>query len=264
MQIVPVDPRGSGNTKPTPKQIAPAKRWSITLNNYKEEQIDPLLKKLDKLCKVVIVAKEVGDVKGTPHLQAYAEFHCKLRPKNLFTKEIHWEKCKGSRCQNVAYCSKEGDIIFEKGLKAQVDILQESQLRDWQKGILEMLKDKPNDRTIHWYWSDEGGVGKTTFSKYLSVTQGAIPIGGKSGDQKNAILSYYDKFGDYPRVIIYPIPRSGKINYIALEQLKDMYFYSPKYEGGVVCGNPPHLLVFANAEPDYECLSKDRWRVHKI
>lgn len=264
MNIVPVDPSGSGNTIPTRKQISPAKRWSFTLNNYTKEQLDPLLNKLNQLCKVAIVGKEVGDVNGTPHLQGYVEFHCKLRPKNYFDKSIHWEKSKGSRCQNVTYCSKEGDIFFEKGLNAEVKILREDELRDWQRNILKILQDTPNDRHIHWYWSETGGVGKTTFSKYLSVTQGAIPIGGKSGDQKNAILSFFEKTGEYPRVVIYPIPRSGKVNYIALEQIKDMYFYSPKYEGGVVCGNPPHLLVFANHEPDYESLSPDRWIVHSI
>ena len=44
----------------------------------------------------------------------------------------------------------------------------------------------------------------------------------------------------------------------ALESIKDMFFYSGKYEGGMVCGPNPHVMVFANEPPEYGILSKDR------
>ena len=40
--------------------------------------------------------------------------------------------------------------------------------------------------------------------------------------------------------------------------------YSPKYEGGYKLFNSPHIIVFANMAPQYERLSKDRWKVRNI
>jgi len=40
--------------------------------------------------------------------------------------------------------------------------------------------------------------------------------------------------------------------------------YSSKYEGGYKLFNSPHVIVFANAEPKYEALSGDRWKVFNI
>ena len=40
-----------------------------------------------------------------------------------------------------------------------------------------------------------------------------------------------------------------------------MFFYSPKYEGGMIDGPPPHVLVMSNDPPDLDKLSKDRWNV---
>jgi hypothetical protein len=39
----------------------------------------------------------------------------------------------------------------------------------WQTEIINLLKDKPDKRTIHWYWEDKGNVGKTTLCKYLVI-----------------------------------------------------------------------------------------------
>ena len=54
------------------------------------------------------------------------------------------------------------------------------------------------------------------------------------------------------------------VSYQALENIKDMVFYSGKYEGGVVCGNCPHVFVFAHVPPEYENMSDDRWVVVNV
>lgn len=73
--------------------------------------------------------------------------------------------------------------------------------------------------------------------------------------------------GQYPRLIVYNLPRSFKTEYLcwhALESLKDMCFFSGKFKGGMICGPCPHLFVFANEPPDYMKMSMDRWKVAKI
>jgi len=51
------------------------------------------------------------------------------------------------------------------------------------------------------------------------------------------------------------------ISWGGIEQVKDMFFYSPKYEGGMVCGPSPHVMIFSNKEPSMEAMSQDRWKI---
>ena len=262
---------GKGNTNLSPpKQISPSKRWCFTLNNYTNEELLYISSIVPEYCEVYIIGKEVGE-NGTPHLQGYIEFITKKRPLSVFNKiaRIHWEKARASKHDNFIYCSKDAKIFMQNGYKLpkKVKVLDESQLYDWQKELIDIITEEPDDRTIYWYWSEEGCVGKTTFCKYLTVKYGAICLHGKGADVRNGIVDYKSTNGDTPDIILFPIPRSYNSEYLsyeALENIKDMYFYSGKYEGGMICGNCPHLVVFSNEEPDYERCSKDRWIVKNI
>ena len=264
-----------GNTiTPNPivkKQISPAIRWCFTLNNYNQEDIDNLVPKFQLLLKYSVVSFEVGD-SGTEHLQGYIEFKTKRRPVGTFNNpRIHWEKAKGSKEQNLEYCSKDGNfckklcINFKK--KRIISFPWENNMKIWQLQILDIVKEIPDDRTIFWYWSREGNIGKTQFCKYLTHHYGAICLSGKGADVRNGIVEYKKTNGDFPEIVLFPIPRSYNSDYLsyeALENIKDMYFYSGKYEGGMICGPPPHLFVFANEPPNEEKCSMDRWNIVNI
>jgi len=217
-----------------------------------------------------IIGMEVGE-SGTPHLQGYIESQVKIRPDQLgLSRKIHWEKAKGNRKQNVVYCGKEGQTRYSPALKPKRPFvcLAEAQLRPWQKGILAEIETIPNDRTLHWYWSSAGNIGKTTFCKYLTHKHGAVPISGKGADCRNGICTYVeDNDGDYPELVVMNIPKThdpSYVSYEALENVNDMFFYSGKYKGGVICGNCPHVFVFANFSPDQSQMSEDRWNVVNI
>lgn len=248
---------------PSVPKLNPAKCWCFTLNNYSEEELCSIIC-LKDLCEKLVVGKEVGE-EGTPHLQGYFKLIEKRRPFSLgLSKRIHFEKAKGTPLQNYAYCSKDDDVVVCKGFPQPVKVLKDSELYDWQKELLNILKDEPDDRSIYWYWSSNGAVGKTTFCKYLTVKYGAIALHGKSADVRNGIIQYTQSKGDTPRIVLFPVPRCKSAEYVsyeALENVKDMYFYSGKYEGGMICGNCPHLVVFANEPPDESKCSPDRWRV---
>jgi len=258
--------QGGGNTKSPPsKQISPSKRWCFTLNNYTEQEISSIVLICESECKFGLIGKEVGE-SLTPHLQGYLEFITKVRPKGLFTSRIHWEKCRGNRVDNVTYCSKEDNLIWSKGLPRKVKIIPDEQLFNWEKEIIDIIKEEPNDRSIYWYWG-KGNVGKTSFCKYLTMKYGAICVGGKGADIRNAIVEYTKTNGDTPSLILINLPKSFNCDYISyegVENVKDMYFYSGKYEGGMICGNNPHLIIFANEPPDESKLSPDRWIISKI
>ncbi len=256
-----------GNTiTKSSKQISPAIRWCFTLNNYTEQESSSLVLTIRDRCKKAIVAKEVG-ASGTPHLQGYIEFKTKSRPKSVFMfNRIHFEKAKGNAQQNYDYCSKDNDIILLIGFPKPVNLISPDYA--WEQEILSIITSMkgPDERKIYWYWG-EGNVGKTSFCKYLIVRHKAIVIGGKGADMRNAIVDYNKTNGCCPELILINIPRSHDCDYLSyegMENVKDMCFYSGKYEGGMVCGNPPHLFVFANEPPAEHKMSADRWVIRKI
>lgn len=271
--VVPTGSGEEGNvSSPPPKRISPAKRWCLCLNNYTNDDIGSMVPVFERICRFGILALEIGEICGTKHVQGYVEFKNKLRPFSLgLTPRITWKLCKGNRDSNVRYCSKgngyddDPDIVWSKGLKKPVKLIEEKDMYNWQKEIIELLETEPDDRSIYWY-AGPGGCGKTCFCKWLCMKKGAIMLSGKGGDVRNGVVEYVKLTGDTPEIVLVNIPRShyGYVSYEGLENIKDMCFYSGKYEGGMVVGNCPHLLVFGNALPDMDKCSKDRWKVTKL
>ena len=219
--------------------------------------------KIEKYCKYAIIGSEVG-ASGTPHLQGYIEFKEKMRPIGVFgIRELHWELARGSKIENIIYCSKE-KIIYEFPQPYRQEI---KELYNWELDIMDLLKTEPDDRTINWYWENEGCKGKTTFQKYIyGRFDKVVVLSGKGSDMKNGVLEFYKATQSLPKIILVNVPRCNHkyISYTGLEEIKDGFFYSPKYEGGMICGPSPHVVVFANQPPDYEEMSKDRWNVVEL
>lgn len=263
-----VAPRGSGkkgNTKTSsPKRITASKRWCFTLNNYTEENVGSIISFMEKWSRYGCFGKENSE-KGTIHLQGYVELKIKDRPFNKkyeLSKKIHWEKSKGTKLENRHYCKKEEIWFFEYPKKYEVKI---EKFYEWEEILLKTLKKAPDDRTIHWCWEPAGNRGKTVFQKYyyMNGKKRTIALSGKTGDMKNGVLTYLENTGFLPEVVFINIPKvkGNHCNIAAIEEIKDMFFYSGKYEGGMICGANPHVVIFANEEPPEGVLSEDRLNV---
>jgi len=257
-----------GNTNPPPKKrCVPSKRWCFTWNNYPDDAMETLETIFKDFDIEYVVGREVG-AEGTPHLQGYIESNLKIRPveKLKLPTAIHWEKCKGSRAQNVDYCTKDGQYTHSLKLKPPRKLKLITPREGWQQDIVNLVQTEPNDRDIHWYWETTGGVGKTSLCKYLVVKHGAIILGGKAADIRNGILDYLNTNGNVPDIVVINLTRSQEtfVSYEGIENIKDMLFYSGKYEGGMVCGVPPHLIIFSNFAPQKYKVSSDRWCVTEI
>jgi len=254
-----------GNTNPKPKQISAAKRWCFTLNNYTDEDISSIVPIINEKCEKALIAKEVGE-SGTPHLQGFLKLKIKERPMTIFNnKRIHWEAAKGNDASQLTYIGKQNVPFLNIGFPKPIKLINPDYT--WEKDILKLVETEPDDRTIYWYWSESGNMGKTSFCKYLTVKHGAIALSGKAADMRNGVIDYLKTNGCTPELVLIPIPRSFNtdyLNYEGIENIKDMYFYSGKYEGGQVCGNCPHVFVFANERPDESKMSGDRWVIVKI
>ena len=272
-----ISPRVTEYTLPglTENRPNPALGWCFTWCNYPEDWKEILVPGFQD-CEWVagyIVGREIAPSTGTPHLQGYLRFakgH-KARPMGLLPKTVHWIAAKGDIAANVAYCSKEdeeplihGVCVTAKRQRYTISI----DLRLWQIEIDAICRTQPHNRTIYWYWEPNGCKGKTTFQKWLFLNhKGVIVVSGKASDMKNGVIEYEEKHSVLPSIVLINIPRCTDTDHVSwqgIEEIKDMFFFSPKYHGGQVCGPNPHVFIFSNEEPPMYKLSQDRWRVVQI
>lgn len=148
------------------------------------------------------------------------------------------------------------------GLTARKDRLATAVLRSWQQdAINDVVATEPHPRHVHWYYDVAGGVGKSFLVDFIvSFHDGVCFTSGKMADIAHAY--------NYQRVVIFDLSRTqeDKLDavYSLLEQFKNGRIFSPKYESHVKVFDVPHVLVFANFEPDKTKLSADRWKVHHV
>lgn len=255
-----------GNTK------GRARRYCFTLNNYTTDEYGTLVQHFDAKGWSYIIGKEVGENK-TPHLQGYLESKSPIRFCTLKTlnERIHWEKAKGSREHNINYCSKDGDFTstFPLPLKLQIldKIYSNITWKDWQQEIISLVSGDPDSRSIYWFVDTKGNTGKSFLAKYICLKYKVVIADGKKADVFNQIKHFMDEVDPMgPRIIILDLPRSalGYVNYGMIEQIKNGLIYSGKYEGGQCIFFPPHVIIFANEEPDYNQWSDDRYVVRHV
>lgn len=243
----------------------------FTLNNYKIEEYDSIIRTFNELKFDYIIGKEVGE-SGTPHLQGYVVFNRQIRWSRIkkWNNRWHIEKPKGTKKQNIAYCSKDGDYIstWKESIKDRImNMYKKIVWRGWQQQVIDLVETDPDNRTIHWYYEFTGNVGKSFLCKYLVLKYDGIIASGKKSDVFNQVKCWLDEHkNESPRLIILDIPRTARdyVNYGVLEKLKDGMIYSGKYEGGICCLENVHVICFANSPPDMDRMSNDRWNINYI
>lgn len=263
--------REGGNTQnPLPlqktlTQVPKRKQHFFTWNNHTEDDLGGLLEYLNKNALKFRIQEETGE-NGTPHLQGCIQFDKEIRSTVWDAKSKgHYEKIKGSWEDAVKYCSKNETRTgreWSKGLPKPLKLITPS--KPWQIEILEIIKTEPDDRTVHWYWSNAGGIGKSQFAKFCVATQNCLFF--EEGKKSDIMHLIFEAPEDRLHTMMIDVPRDNgnNISYKALESIKNGMIYSPKYEGGYKLFNSPHIIVFANMPPQYERLSKDRWSVKNI
>ena len=256
-----------GNTK-TP--VLRGRKWVFTLNNYSEQDTQHILGWLKRYSSKWVFGFEEAET-GTPHIQGYSEFKnaksLDVLKKNMSSR-AHFERAKGTLKQNYDYTTKDGNYRyggFNPDKIAWTCCIKH--LYHWQEKVINIINEKPDNRTIHWFWEAKGNTGKTTLQKHIMMNFAhVLPLSGKGADMKMGVVNYLKTVGELPEIILINIPRTNLsyLSYTGMEEVKDMFFFSGKYEGGVVCGPSPHILCFANEPPISENVSLDRWKIHKI
>lgn len=247
-----------GNTKPpAKKQDSPKNNWCMTLNNFSTEEYNSLKSFFSSnSSNIWIIGKEKGE-SGTPHLQMYCQFKDKLRFTGIkkICDRLHIEPSRGSKKQNLLYCSKEGD--FETNTRIPKPLKLISQLWPFQEKVENYVLTEPDDRHVMLV-SGKFATGKTQLAKYLVAKYDWIcgPLEGN----KSHILSTVYKNQDAECFIIYLTGKeSSAISmdwecktsenlFDCLEKIKDGFFMS---HFGVKATEPvnmnsPHVIIFSN------------------
>jgi len=278
------------NSRGTKRQTG-SHRWQFTWNNYPEDWADVIRGRVDAVKTRFPLLKWIGGEEiapstGTPHIQGYIEFmpsgpgQQRVRPISALglPKEVHWgdkdgKPCKGTRQQNIDYCSKEcRNIVTTFKIPKPLWV---PQIYGWQLEAAKLLDVDPllDTRSIHWFWEPNGNMGKSSFARWACGTHALkgtpeeiIKVGGKAADMKHSIAGRMEKYGEYPTKVIVDVPRDSLqyVSYAGLEEVRNGLFFSGKFESDMVLMNPPTMLVLANSPPEEGKWSTDRIKVHKI
>lgn len=135
-------------------------------------------------------------------------------------------------------------------------------LREWQQQLNATLLLPPDPREIIFVVDRIGNQGKSWFARYFCELHdnAQIIIPGKKAD-----MAYVAR--EDVRTFFFDTPRSKQgefIQYDFLEELKNGYFFSPKYESRIKKIKTPHIVVCMNEYPDREKLSQDRYKVIEL
>ena len=240
----------------TKKKRVRARRWAATSWGTYDTTYLALLNSGWKF----VIGRETCPTTNRLHNQIYIEHEHPIdfnAIKEVLGNDAHLRVCKGTREENLKYCTKDGDYKIKGLFLEQPTVIKT--LRSWQEKVLNELMVEPNDRTINWIVDIEGNGGKTAFAKYCLYHKLAMYLtSGKANDIKNLVLNLKES-----RDFIIDLSRSVEehVSYTVLEELKNGVIVSGKYEGGIKMISTPHVYVFANFEPCRSKLSLDRWHV---
>lgn len=259
-----------GNTSlpSPPKQETRKTFYCFTLFNYEEIEFEAN-RQLQTICSKYLYGRETCPTTGNTHLQGFIHLKKPMRLTELkIIGKPHFEPCKGSEEQNTKYCSKEGDVmkwgypIEKSDYKELYDLIEPTY--DWQIEILDILKSKANCRDIYWYWSHNGGVGKSQFCKYLHAMHDSVYYTVGKGSDINYLIAQTDMEKSRSIIVDIARKRGNKINYEALEDIKTGLIFSSKYETVNKMFKPPHIFCFANFPPVDDAYSDGRIIIKEI
>lgn len=261
-------PEPGGNTK-NPRLSNQSYRWIATWHN-EEITLSQLSQHLKLFCKEFYGQLEMGEITKKLHWQFCFSLKTKERLstlKNHFSNNIHLEPTK-DWFKAISYCTKKETRVegpFDH-TKDPIWTINFNSFYPWQKNIWNIINvpnPPENSRRIHWYWDPDGSKGKTAFCKWATVN---IPktIVLNNGGIKD-IAHIISKIGQ-PNVVLFNFTRQNeeRINYAAIEAIKDGIIMSGKYDSTMLVFNSPHIVCFANIPPDTEQMSLDRWDIQLI
>lgn len=136
------------------------------------------------------------------------------------------------------------------------------ELRAWQQQLYNDLKRAPDQRTITFIVDLDGNSGKSWFCHYYASLHdnAQVLLPGKKADMTYVLNPTI-------RVLFVDAPRSKQgefLQYDFLEECKNGFVFSPKYESMVKRLDDIHVVVMMNERPDDTKLSRDRYDIRIV
>lgn len=268
IETLEIAENGNTNLSKGVKQGVQLKNWCFTWNNYSGlTDLGILETTFEYYCKRFVFQEEMGE-NGTKHVQGVIECKKKMRFSEFkLPKQIHWEKTRNIEA-SLSYCCKEETRCGKTvsfGIPKPIVIIEENEFYDWQKDVIKIIRNKPDNRKIIWIFESIGNTGKSSFVKHCAVKKLCwFCNGGKCNDLINLV---YNKNMDICNCVIWDLPRSnrGRVSYDAIECIKNGLITNLKYETGDKIFNTPNIIIFSNYLPyDISGLSEDRWSIFEI
>lgn len=262
-----VAPVGVGAETPTARRGTCKYVWFITMNlsqSWNSSNSSNLNSWIKEHCKEATWQLERGD-SGNLHVQLTMKLKVKQRLtwlKRHFSKIAHCEV--SNNMQQYDYCSKipsriEGPYYYPAPVDDGIeDPLEGKQLYEWQQRIVDIITGPVDGRKVFWFWEPVGNVDKSDFCLHCILKHDAVVY--DSG--KKDILYAHKR----QKVVFFDLSRTVErfVSYDCIEQLKNGFCLSGKYESDMKVFPKPHIIVFANFPPDTSKLSADRWVVERI
>lgn len=149
--------------------------------------------------------------------------------------------------------SSENELDDRKIITTRTDV----HLLPWQQMLVDIIENDDRSRTVYWVVDTIGGGGKSLMAQYLIRNNRGI-IYNDFNYRDNSYI--YNK----EEIVVFDIPRDTNLENCSLQFLEDLkngYLISQKYEVRRKIFNIPHVVVFSNSMPVKEKLSLDRWHV---
>lgn len=261
-------------------------RWTFTLNEQEElELTDTFRERFTKLLKEHAkkwkFQKEIGG-EGTLHYQGRLALKKKLRKSELINQvgkelNIAWFR-EGDEQKSEEYVGKEDGRVdgpWSSDDKSSYipRKIRTLELQGWQRELEQALLRNAadgDDRTVHCILDRAGGIGKSTFCRYMSCKRGAIVLPGTIDTPDNLMKLACTSIGNKKEgiILLLDLPRAiGKNKaqwekwVTTLEQLKGGHLTDWRYAGKNDWTEPIAIAVFTNTKPPTDSLSARRWNI---
>lgn len=152
-----------------------------------------------------------------------------------------------------------------KVLTRQLRTFMTYELYPWQQKVFALCEEL-DDRNINIIYDVHGNLGKSIFAEYLEYHNKAVEI--PPFRQMEDIMACVMDLKVSSAYLI-DMPRAMKKDklgefYSGIESLKNGIAYDKRYNFRKMRFDRPQVFVFTNILPDFNLLSRDRWRIMRV
>lgn len=245
--------------------------WDLTIP-VEKITVENLILRFKNDCKKWAFQKEKGNETGYIHYQCRISLKVKERMTPVINRyrdlSAHVTRTASVNTTNAFYVLKDDTRIEgpwkddDPNIPKQYKNIPNGGWYKWQQNVIDEIATEPDTRTINTIVDSEGAHGKSYISNYLACRGIArkLPPLNDYRDLMRMVMDTPDSrcyFIDIPRAL----DKSKLKNfYGAIEDIKNGYAFDDRYRFQEKYFDTPHIFVFTNCEPDYNLLTKDRWK----